>query len=153
MAKELYFLVGENSEVGDKFRIQWNEVCRSCRYNKICFNEKKIGHYYKIVEIRKPKSQIYCKLIEAPAMLAVVEETAIQISMGSSSAVEGVSVLYSPITCSERQCPYIKYCVDNGQALTGRVRIEKVIERLDCPIGLDLTLVEVRPEPPEHSPP
>ncbi len=148
MGKNSFFLVGEDVDVGYKFRIVWNDICRSCRYNKICFNGKKIGHFYKVVEIRKTKGSIYCKLIEGPAYLAVVEETALRLSVNSSSAVEGVSILYRNIQCSEKQCPYIKYCVTNGSFIEGKIVVEKVLDKLDCPIGLDLTLVEARPESP-----
>jgi len=150
MGSENYFLVGKEVEVGYKFRIMWNDICKTCKYSKICFNGKKMGHFYKVIEIRKTKSPVYCKLIEGPAYLAVVEESTVRLSVNTPSAVEGVSILYKRIKCSEYQCPYIKYCVSNGRYIEGSVYIEKIVDKLDCPIGLDLTLVEARPEKSPH---
>jgi len=144
--KKSYFLLDpEVTKVGDIFRIYHNEVCENCKYFKICFSNKKIGFSYKVIKLSKPKDPIFCKLIEKNVYLAEVEEAPVKISINSSNPPLEVPVIYSQINCAEKYCPYIKYCVYNGKFLGNIVVIKKVLEKLDCPIGLDLYLVEVFP--------
>ena len=144
--KKTYFLVDPDTiKVGDSFEIIDNETCNSCRYYNICFGDKKIGLNYKVTKILKPKENIYCKLIEKRVYLAEVEEAPVRLTVLSANLVVDVPVTYTPIRCAEKHCPYIKYCVYNGSNLGTRIIVNKVISKLDCPIGLDLFLVEARP--------
>ncbi|HIQ13008.1 MAG TPA: hypothetical protein EYH44_01265 [Thermoprotei archaeon] len=144
--KKIFFLVDpENTKPGDEFILVKNDVCEKCRYFRVCFGDKKIGFNYRITKILKTKGEVYCRLIEKNVMLAEVEEAPIKLSIPSINLVLNVPISYTPIKCAEKQCPYIKFCVYNGHKLKSNITINRVIDRLDCPIGLDLLLVEASP--------
>jgi len=146
--KKSFFLVDpEVTKVGDTFEIIENEICKECRYFKVCFGDKKVGLNYKIIRILRPKEEIFCRLVEKKVVLAEVEESPVKLSIASTNLVVDVPISYTPIKCAEKYCPYIKYCVYNGNSLGPKIVVNKVIDRLDCPIGLDLFLVEASPLP------
>ncbi len=144
--KKLYMLLDpEVTKVGDIFRIYKADICEQCNFFNICYGNKKIGFSYRVKKLIKPKGEVYCKLVGKNVYLAEVEESPVKISINSSNPPIDVPVIYNKVSCAEKQCPYIKYCVYNGSFLGRKIVIKKVLSKLDCPIGLNLYLCEAFP--------
>ena len=144
--KKLYFLLDPDvTKIGDIFILNKADECEDCSYYNICFGNKKIGLSYKVVNLIKPKGTVFCKLVGKNVYLAEVEEAPVKISINTANPPIDVPIIYTQVSCAEKRCPYIKYCVYNGRFLGRKIVIKRVLSKLDCPIGLNLFLCEAFP--------
>ena len=135
------------AERGVSFRIKVHAACLTCRLRRICVDNLRPGFEYEVVEVRHMRH--LCPLTRSKMVVVVVRPKPVKVALESRAAVEGLICSYTPIKCGERDCPHAEYCDSEALREGERVKVVRVIGRLDCPLGRSLFLAEVSPLPRE----
>lgn len=135
-------LIGEaQARPGSRFRFVGpndgpNAECRPCKLQGTCFNLEP-GEVYAVGEVRAKTHP--CFLHDGSAVrVVVVERAAHDVIVPGRGLIEGETLVYPERECEFRGCPMWSECV--GAPLIPRkdYLVEKVGERVDCPLGYDL---------------
>jgi len=114
--------------------------CMNCRFRKVCIDKLKKGHVYKVVKVLGVKNR--CP-VNQYVVTVEVEEATIEAAVPTKLAIEGMIINYSKIKCDINKC--VNYSVCNPRYLpgSGKVKIVKILGRLQCPKNISLTRVHV----------
>jgi len=145
--KKIVTLLDENqAKVGYRFVLySIPDVCKKCRLFKACLSKLKPGRTYRVVSVRRKKH--ICPLTNRPAVVVKVVEEPLHIVLPSAKAIEGVTLVYNEdfSKCPFRtQCRYYRYCNPEPAVTKGtKLKISKIVSKVNCARGLSLVLVEV----------
>ncbi|ADG13716.1 Protein of unknown function UPF0179 [Methanocaldococcus infernus ME] len=117
------------------------EECKDCKFKNLCHNLE-VGRIYKIKSVRSTNHR--CKIHLGGVKAVEVEISEIEAIIESKKALEGLSFTYSPILCDNSDCENYKFCVPQGLVEGDKVRVEKVLERVECKNNLSLRKVILR---------
>jgi len=118
------------------------EECLDCPIRKVCVENLEKGRIYEVIKVRRKKHK--CKLIEDEVVVVEVINAPIEIAISPKKAIEEIITSYSSIPC-EKICPYQSLCKPEGLKEGDKIKIEKVLNRIECPEGQELIKVIVRP--------
>ncbi|MGC9122660.1 MAG: UPF0179 family protein [Thermoplasmata archaeon] len=137
-------LVGKrNAKVGFEFQyLGLSQECRECPLKNVCGSLEQ-GKIYRIKNIREKEHP--CKIHDFNSVVTVeVEELPVELLIPKKIAVEGTIFTYEGLKCDRYSCRYFNMCNIMGLKPGTRLRIEKVLENVDCPDGRQLSRVLVR---------
>ncbi len=109
--------------------------CINCKFRRVCIDKLKVGHVYRIIRVLNIKNR--CPINEY-VITVEVEETAVDACIPKRYAIESMIVSYSKIECSKKDCKYYRFCRPDLLPNKAKVKIVKVIERVECPRGFSL---------------
>ncbi|ALU11707.1 hypothetical protein EYM_03945 [Ignicoccus islandicus DSM 13165] len=111
--------------------------CESCWLKEKCSVLKR-GWLYE-VKAKLGVIEHPCK-IHGKVVVAEVEELGVPLIVPAKLALEGSIVEYTPIYCDNKKCPLWEECTGRKHKLGRRVkvRINEVIEKVECPKGYTL---------------
>lgn len=113
--------------------------CRECKLKNVCFNLQE-GKFYRIKKVRDKKHD--CKVHSGGVVISVeVEEVPIDISIPSDYAIDGSTVYYKPVNCTNWSCENIEICNPMIKNNT-KLHIVELGEKLKCPLDKDLVQVK-----------
>lgn len=118
------------------------ETCKKCQFLPVCVNSLNVNSSYEIVEIREKEHP--CLLEEQPMVVCEVKEINDMISVKDQKYLDNVIVTREPIECLEILCDNHEYCVLSKYEKLSKIKIQKVIRKLHCPLNYNLVLVEVK---------
>ncbi len=129
-------LIGEKlAKKGLKFIHEGGaEECVKCMLRKICVEKLKKGRAYEIVNVRRKKH--LCP-VHGKVVVVEVRYTSIEAAIKSRFAIENMIVRFSPVKCNE-ECKFKSLCQPEGLYDGDRVKIEKLMGKIDCPRKLKL---------------
>jgi uncharacterized protein (UPF0179 family) len=133
-------LVGEGqATVGREFVYRGPQAeCRECKVKAACLNQE-IGVRYRIVSVREVSHP--CLLNEDRACVVEVEPAPPECSLPVRKAVEGATVTYEGLVCSNAACPNYRTCHPIGIEPGTRLKILEAGKELDCPLGYEIAPV------------
>ena len=104
------------------------ENCRGCELRRVCVENLEIGRVYEVLDVRRKRHK--CRLIDDYVYVVEVAEAPIEALIGHKAAIEGVITTFTPSGCYS--CEHSSLC--NPQGLKGgdRVRIERVLDKVEC---------------------
>jgi len=139
----LVTLIGEKLAIKDSefIYIGPNNECRNCKLKTVCFNLK-TGRKYKITNVRDKKHN--CNIHEGTTIVVEVQEIPIIIST-DENLKEGSTTKIKVINCRSIGCPNYEIC-NKTINKEKNYRIEKIIEKIECPLGHTLQKVEISEE-------
>lgn len=108
--------------------------CTKCKFFKVCSNLSK-GRIYEVKSIRKIKHK--CPL-HGNVIVVEVELANIKAAVKSHMTIEGITITFNPIECTNKECQYINLCKPLGLFRGDKCKIVKVGNRIQCPKGLSL---------------
>ena len=116
-----------------------NSECRNCKLKTACFNLKK-GRTYRIKKIRDKHHE--CSVYERGVRVVEVEELPI-IAAVDSKFVEGATIKIEN-NCTHRACENYRLCKPLAITPDRKYIINKIIDKIICPVGRDLNKVELK---------
>ena len=137
-------LVGKrNARVGYEFQyIGLSHDCRECPLKNVCGSLEQ-GKIYRVVSMRDKEHP--CRSHDMNSVATVeVEEMPAEIVVPRKIAIEGTIFTYEGSKCDRHNCKYYTECNIMGLKNGTRLKIEKIIENVDCPDGRQLSKVLVR---------
>ena len=115
-----------------------NNECRNCKLKTVCFNLK-VGRKYKITNIRDKEHN--CNVHEGTANVVEVQELPIITSVDKKYS-EGDKTKIEKDECNNIGCEHFLICSTPIQK-DKSYKINKIIEKIKCPIDLDIQIVEL----------
>lgn len=131
------------ARAGLVFRVMPNARCLACRLYGVCAGLLRPGGRYRVLAVRRKAH--FCPLIRDYMIVVEVEELPLPAVVESKVAVEGVALKYERVSCTRRSCPYYEYCVNSPLSEGEKVRVVKIVEKVQCPASRPLMLVELQP--------
>jgi uncharacterized protein (UPF0179 family) len=137
-------LVGKNiAKIGYSFtHLGGTEICTECPLFKACVDPLEKNTTYKIIEIREKEHT--CLIDNQIMVICDVKETNDTVTVENQKYLENMIIQRSSIKCDEILCEYYDNCIHPRYNKITRVKIQKLIKKINCPISLDLILVEAR---------
>jgi len=137
-------LVGKNiAKIGYSFtHLGGTEICEKCPLLKVCVDPLEKSSTYKITNIRE-KEHI-CLIDNQTMVVCDVEETNDTITVENQKFLENIIIKRNSVKCKEILCEYYDNCIHPRYNKMEKVKIMKLIKDVNCPINLDLVLVEVK---------
>ena len=120
-----------------------SQECRECKLKNVCLRLEE-GKWYRVVGIRGNEHE--CKIHNNGKVVSVeVEEIPAKIALPRKIAIEGSTVQYSPVKCRNKGCIYYEYCRPYKLRGETKIKIEKLLGEIDCPLKLgEFSLVLAR---------
>ncbi|MCS7386970.1 MAG: UPF0179 family protein [archaeon GB-1867-005] len=142
-SRKITLLSEKCARIGYKFIHEGGaEECTNCSLRKVCIENLKVGRVYEVVGVRR-KSHI-CPLHEERVVVVEVVEAAVEAAIEKRLAVEGVIIAYYPILCQET-CAFKLLCQPQGLRDGDKVKIEKLLDEINCPLNFKLLKAVLRP--------
>jgi len=131
------------AKIGYKFVHEGGaEECKNCPLRKACIENLEEGRVYEVIGVRR-KSHT-CPLHGEKVVVVDVVQAAVEAAVKKRLAIEGVIISYHPIVCDE-PCRFKLICQPQGLKSGDRVKIEKLLEEIDCPLNFKLLKAVLRP--------
>jgi len=132
-----------SARIGYKFIHEGGtKECIKCPLKKVCIDNLRVGRIYEVIKIRGKEHS--CLVHEDKVVIVEVREAAIEAAIENRIAIEGVIIRYRPIEC-DKMCIYRTLCQPRGLEEGDRVKIKKIEENINCPMGLNLVKASLRP--------
>ncbi len=119
----------------------------TCNLYHTCMRNLEPNTVYKVADVKAKSMKCPHNLHEEEMVLVELDIPDLQVSMKNRDIFVGSLVSYEPISCVNKECKYRKYCVPTKYLVkpNQKVKVVKKVKRIDnCPIGLNLTVVEIR---------
>ncbi len=116
--------------------------CRECKLKSACLQLDK-GGLYEIVKSRDIHHEGGCRYHEDGVRVVEVQAALLLASVKTMLAIKGSIVEYTNLICSNHECENFYRCHPNGLERSMKVRIVDISNTLTCPLGYDLTEVQV----------
>lgn len=116
--------------------------CRECGLKTACL-QLEAGRLYRVVKARDVHHEDGCVYHEEGVRVVEVELSPVAASLRRPLAMEGSLIDYARPVCSNHECQHYDLCHPTGLEGPDRVKVERVGERLECPLGYDLQAAEV----------
>ncbi len=120
------------------------EICENCSLKTVCINSIKVHHSYKVIEVRKKEHK--CPIDDSVMLVCDVQETKTIISVLNQKFLEGIVLSRKKLECNETLCEYYENCLHPLFNEETKVKVMKIIKKIDCPLNYNLMLVEVNKE-------
>jgi len=114
--------------------------CKECKVKAVCLNQE-VGKRYRVMRLRDVLHP--CPLSGFRARVVEVEPVAPAFSIHIRRAVEGSVVEYQGLDCNRTDCPNYRICHPMGVEIGMKVKVVKVGQELRCPLGYEITPVDV----------
>jgi len=131
------------ARTGATFKVLINPRCLRCRYYKVCVGRLRHGGKYRVIEVRGTAH--LCPLIREKMKVVLVEDAPVVAVINAKTAVAGIRTRYEKITCGEMRCKYYRYCAGTLLEKGEKVKIVRVLQGVNCPLGKTLVLAEILP--------
>lgn len=116
-----------------------NTDCKNCKLKTVCFNLKKY-RIYRIIGIRNKRHS--CNQHDGGVRVVEVEELPI-VAVVEKRVREGEKLKVPPIECRRLDCENHDLCLNLGVEPQKEYKVSKIIEKLNCKAGRELTKVEL----------
>ncbi len=116
--------------------------CRECRLKSACLQLDR-GRLYEVVKVRDIHHEDECRYHENGVRVVEVRPALVSATLKSRLAMEGSIVEYARPVCANHECENFRLCHPPGLEGPTRVKVTKVSHTLSCPLGYDLTRVEI----------
>ncbi len=117
------------------------DECHGCRFNGICNNLEE-GARYRIVDVRKQEHD--CPPLEDEKVVAVeVERIPAPAILPKKGLLEGVTITFSELKCSNIGCSNWWLCHPVGKKDGCKCTVVSMGKTVECPIGEKLAFVEI----------
>ncbi len=120
--------------------------CLTCDYQNACVGNLEVGRVYEIQKVMKKSLQ--CQLHEGEGRVVEVIESLYDVNIKSQTAMSDVILRFEQIECTRVDCPEYEKCRPLGLQPGNRCRVVKVGKTVSCFLGLKLTSVQLKREPP-----
>lgn len=117
-------------------------ACRECRLKSACLSLSR-GRVYEILATRDVHHEDACAYHEDGVRVVEVGPARLSASLKTRLAVEGSTTEHVRPVCSNHTCAHYDRCHPEGLTEPTRVRVVATGERLECPLGYDLTAAEL----------
>ena len=115
--------------------------CRNCKLKNVCFNLDE-GKWYRITGVRDKEHD--CKVHDGGKVVTVeVEELPVPLAISAKGVVEGETLTFKPVNCKEYDCEYYELCHPLGLREGTKIKVEKIVEDINCPKNKSLKKVLV----------
>ncbi|MHA1685039.1 MAG: UPF0179 family protein [Candidatus Heimdallarchaeaceae archaeon] len=129
------------AQVGYRFiHLGEREICNQCPLKKVCVEPLEVYHTYEIIEIKKKEHT--CLIDDTIMRVVDVKEVPQLLSVEKKKYLENLIITRPAINCSEELCVNYDYCMNPLFKKEAKVKIVKVLEEVECPLGYKLVLVE-----------
>ncbi len=137
-------LIGDRiAEPGSSFVFQGPQpACRECKLKSVCLQLDR-GRLYQILKARDIHHEDDCHYHENGVRVVEVELAVVLASLRTKLAIEGSTVEHVIPVCSNHECENFELCHPGGLGGPTRVKVAKTSKALSCPLGYDLTAVEL----------
>jgi len=117
------------------------QECKDCRVKTVCFNLQ-IGKKYKITAVRDKSHE--CKLNEDTTKIVEVEEVSTVVAIPKRLAIEGSTISMDERVCDFPCCEHFLKCHPFAIVSNSKLKVVKILGKIDCDEGNHLILAEVR---------
>lgn len=117
--------------------------CSSCKYRSTCIDGMEIGRVYEVIEVNERK-RFPCP-VHGEVVLSSVRRARVEVAM-TMSPIEGASISYKPIECSDLSCPNYWFCRPEGLKPGDKLVVIRELGEVECAkfSGVKLYEVEVK---------
>jgi uncharacterized protein (UPF0179 family) len=138
----LITLVGETqARMGNRFYFMGPDTeCRDCKIKGVCFNLEQ-GRLYEVTKIRDTHHE--CEMHDGGVRVVEVEKKPIRACIPRKLAIDGSNITFSKVSCSRMGCEHWMDCHPVSLSDGEKLPVVEVLEKVDCPLGDDLTLVKL----------
>ena len=130
---------------GYRFIFRKNKACYACKYKNICLDKLHEDRVYEVLSVKKPREKIICPITGNEVYFVRVKLTEITTAISSEKAIDGIVTLWREPSCENYKCNYRDVCFPSGLLDGDKIRVVKVLGRIQCPLHHNLTLVSVVP--------
>lgn len=128
---------------GFAFKALIDPRCFSCNFYQVCSRSLRSGWSYEVRRLRRASH--VCPILGERMYVVEVEELPLPVAVESKVAIVGLKLRYKRVACDEKGCRFRKACAQAPLQDGESVKVVKIVNRLDCPRELHLTLVELLP--------
>ena len=115
-----------------------NSNCKDCKVKTICFHLGQ-GVKYKIISARDIVHD--CPQHDEGVVVVQVEEVPREIIISKRQAIEGTTITFDVLKCSQKGCQYHKFCYPIGMESGLKRKVVAVQDKIDCLDGQNLVKV------------
>ena len=135
-------LVGEEqAKVGNRFYFMGPQTdCKECRLRGVCFNLEP-GRQYEITSLRDTKHD--CEVHEGGVRVVEVEKKPTLACVSKKLAIEGSLITFEDSDCARMGCEHWQHCHPVGMKAGDKLTVTDMVGKVDCPEGIDLSLVKL----------
>lgn len=128
--------------VGNEFiSIGETEKCKDCKFRNVCITLEK-GKKYRITSVR-PVTH-HCIAHDDEVQVVEVENIPRRIAVESGRyLMEGATITFPGSTCRKFSCKYYSLCNPAGIDADTKIRVIKIVKKLECPEGKEINLIEI----------
>lgn len=127
--------------VGYRFvHLGQSSSCEHCPLRKVCVESLEKYHNYEIVAVMTKEHK--CIIDESTMRVVDVKEVPITLTVEKKKYLEDMIITRPAIQCNEQLCTNYDYCMNPLFASESKVKVIKVLNEVDCPLGYNLVLVE-----------
>ncbi len=117
------------------------EGCADCRFRNVCITLEK-GRKYRITAVRPVTHP--CIAHEDEVQVVEVEQVPRRIALESGRfLMEGATITYDGPPCKKFSCKNYSLCNPAGIDAGMKLKVLRIVEKLECPEGMDIRLVEI----------
>lgn len=122
-----------------------SESCGSCQLRRVCVENVQEGRLYEVLSAKKRK--VFACPEYGELMACEVKMADVSVNLPAESAIEGITLQYSPARCEEVTCPNYESCLPLGLMTGDTISLIRVKRgTVKCQIGLKLRVCDVRLE-------
>ena len=114
--------------------------CKGCKIISVCFNLSN-GKHYRVIATREKSHD--CAVNEDKMRIVEVKEVSYQIVLPKRLAIDGSTITYELPGCKKTSCEHYHNCMPYGLSNGTKLKVTKVMGKVDCAIGNNVVLVEV----------
>lgn len=115
--------------------------CTNCRFNYVCNGKLRVGQVYEVVKVYGIRNK--CPINEYVTTVEVREAT-VDLALSSKLVVEGMTLTYVKMVCDRVRCSNYLKCVPELIIRPVKIKVVRVLGRVDCPKKLELSNVEAK---------
>lgn len=113
--------------------------CRDCKLKTVCFNLE-VGRRYLVRDVRNVKHN--CNLHEDGVRVVEVESLPDKVGILGRLAIDGSVITFEHQKCGNMACENYLYCVPRYIKKGEKIKIEKILSDIRCPMKHNLRLIE-----------
>lgn len=118
------------------------KTCEKCSLKKVCVEALENNVSY---EVRKISQKEHSCLIDDQIMVVCeVEIINSIITVENQKYLENIIINRQPLKCKEILCENYEYCIHSNFSEQSKVKILEILNKINCPLGYDLVLVEAK---------
>lgn len=120
--------------------------CKDCRLKGPCLHLT-LGQRYRITRRRDVHHDNICKLHEDGVRVVEVAPVPYETSVRTPRAIEGSLVPYEFLPCGNLACRHYRLCHPAGLSDGTKVKLLRVEEAMECPVGYNIRRVRAELAP------